>query len=282
MAGRGSVIKTIMAAAVFIAMEIAALSMLSRDGVSQHFFLSKEKHAVAGGLWRIGTSAKEYFSLKKTNGELSRENARLFEELNRYKSAERMAGLDSLIAFGERSDGFRYTPATIVKISWGKQHNYLILGQGTDEGVSARSGIITPKGVVGIVDTVSRHYAYAVSLMNADLNISARLGRNGAVGPLAWDGNTSTGAVLKEIPLQSRFEEGDTVYTSGFSSIFPPDIPLGRVKEAKVVNGATYDIKVQLFQGFNDLRYVIVATNTEREEIEELERMKSEKGGKRQ
>lgn len=118
--------------------------------------------------------------------------------------------------------------------------------------------------------------------MNADLNISARLGRNGAVGPLAWDGKTSTGAVLKEIPLQSRFEEGDTVYTSGFSSIFPPDIPLGRVKEAKVVNGATYDIKVQLFQGFNDLRYVIVATNTEREEIEELERMKSEKGGKRQ
>lgn len=277
MAGKSNVMKTIAGVAIFVIMEIAALGMLEHNGISQHFFLSRQRHAIAGGLWRIGSSTKDYLSLRKQNDSLSVENARLFGKLSEYKSAVSMAGLDSLIdAVGSR-DGFVFTPATVVKTSRGRQHNYLILGQGYDDGVRARSGIITPKGVVGIVDTVSRHYAYAVSLMNAELNISARIGADGAVGPLAWDGISSAGAILREIPLQSKFEKGDTVFTSGFSSVFPADIPLGIIGEAKVVNGATYDIKVDLFQGFNDLRYVIVATNTGMEEIDELEEKKKEK-----
>lgn len=162
-------------------------------------------------------------------------------------------------------------PAEIVKISRNKQHNYIILGQGAEDGVCPQSAIITAKGVIGIVDTVSRHHAYAVSLMNKDLNISARMGREGSVGPLSWDGRSSNGAVLREIPLQCRFSPGDTVFTSGHSSIFPADIPLGIAGESKIINGATYEIDVTLFQGFNDVRHVMVATNTGRREIQELE-----------
>ena len=127
------------------------------------------------------------------------------------------------------------------------------------------------KRVVGIVDAVGKHYSYALSFMNTDFSLSARLGREGAVGPLVWDGKTSGGAILKEIPLQYKFAPGDTVYTSGFSSIFPADIPIGLTGESRIVNGATYDINVRLLQDVGAVRYVTLVNNVGRQEIETLE-----------
>ena len=121
------------------------------------------------------------------------------------------------------------------------------------------------------MDAVSPHYSYAISFLNTELFISARLGESGAVGPLAWDGTSSDGAILKEIPLQFKFEPGDTVYTSGYSSIFPPDIPIGVAGESKIINGATNEIKVRLFQNHKALKYVTVVGNTRAEEIEAIE-----------
>ena len=68
-----------------------------------------------------------------------------------------------------------------------------------------------------------------------------------------------------------EFAPGDTVFTSGFSSIFPAGIPLGTIVDSKIVNGATYDIKVSLFEDFSSVRYITIVENTGREEIEELE-----------
>ena len=63
---------------------------------------------------------------------------------------------------------------------------------------------------------------------------------------------------------------GDTVFTSGFSSIFPADIPLGLTGESKLVNGATLVIKVRLFEDIRRLRYVTIVSNNDRAEIENL------------
>ena len=103
------------------------------------------------------------------------------------------------------------------------------------------------------------------------MSISARLGREGSVGPLTWDGRSSSGAILSEIPHRMEFEVGDTVYTSGYSSIFPPDIPLGTIGKSKIVNGATYEIDVKLFEDYGALRYVIIVDNLGKEEMKQME-----------
>lgn len=119
---------------------------------------------------------------------------------------------------------------------------------------------------------MSKHYSYAISFLNSDSSISARIGKDGAAGPMAWNGKGTGTALLREIPLQMRFEEGDTVYTSGFSSIFPPDIPLGRIAGSKIVNGATFEIEVKLFQDFSAVRHVCLVRNLELDEILSLEK----------
>ena len=106
------------------------------------------------------------------------------------------------------------------------------------------------------------------------MSISARIGKTGISGPMVWDGIHSNGALLKEIPLHFEIAAGDTVYTSGFSSIFPPDIPLGVAGESRIVNGATSEIKIRLFEDFSALRYVTIVENLGRNEMKTLEDMR--------
>ena len=122
-----------------------------------------------------------------------------------------------------------------------------------------------------MIDAVSENYSYARSFRNFGMSISSRIGRMGSVGPMEWDGRSRNKAILKEIPHHMEFHEGDTVYTSGYSSIFPPDIPLGVVGKSKIVNGATYEIEVELFEDFGAIRYVTIVDNAAYEEMKRLE-----------
>ena len=255
--------------AVFIVLEIAALQMVTHNAVLQRVWVARGAHVFMGKVWGASQNIRSYFSLSATNQELSEENFRLMQELEKTRERLREArveGLDTL-----RRPGFSMVAAEVVKVSRNKQHNYLILNRGFEDGIQEKSGIITPNGVVGIIDAVSAHHAFAFSFQNSDISISARLGDEGGSGLLVWDGIRSNGAVLKEIPLQYRFQKGDTVYTSGHSLLFPPDIPLGIAGEAKVVNGATNEIAVRLFQDFSAIRYVSVVHNDAFDEIEQFE-----------
>lgn len=243
--------------------------MLSHSGPVQNLWISKGIHSVQAFLWGGAENIRNYFSLKKQNDMLAEENFRLNRLLLEYRQA---AGKDILAdSLSEVSGGFRYIHASAVKVSNNKQHNYLILDKGSEDGIEVLSGVITSRGVVGIVDAVGRHYSYARSFKNSGMVVSARIGTEGPAGEMMWDGVSSDGAVLCEIPQHIPIHPGDTVYTSGFSSVFPPDIPLGVTGEATVVNGSTYNIRVRLFTDFSAIRYVTIVDNMEDSEIKELE-----------
>ena len=245
MAGNRNIFQKVLNAAIFILMEVAALNMIDHNAALQNIWLTRGAHRVMGALWGTSESIRYYFSLKKQNEALAQENFDLRQALLR-------SGKDPLAAPRDSSAGsFSYIP-------------------GYEDGVRPNSGIITGKGVVGIIDAVEKHHSYALTFMNTDVSISARLGTEGAVGPLVWDGVSSSGAILKEIPLQFKYEPGDTVYTSGYSSIFPSDIPLGVAGESRIINGATNEIKVRLLQDFSALRFVTVVHNNDLEEMEAL------------
>ncbi len=269
-----SVVRNILTVAVFIILEIASVLMLSRNNQIQRLWIARISHGFMARTWGASQSVSNYFSLKRQNDELALENDRLQKLVRGYELAAREADPASKPVLAD--NGFNYIPATIIKSSTNTQHNYLIIDKGSEDGVTRNSGIITDKGVIGIVDAVSSHYSYAISFLNTELFISARLGNSGAVGPLAWDGTGSDRAILKEIPLQFKFAPGDTIYTSGYSTIFPPDIPIGVAEESKIINGATNEIKVDLFQNHKALKYVTIVSNTRAAEIEAIEKQEEQ------
>lgn len=255
--------------AVFLALEAASLWMLSRNAPLQQAWMARNTHAFMGSVWGGTERVKQYFSLSKANADLAEENFELRKQLDSALAQLRRLKADGTVLHPAPA-GYTLTSAEVVKISRNKQHNYLILNRGYEDGIQEKSGIVSRHGVVGIIDAVSAHHSFAFSFQNSDISISARLGTEGGSGLLVWDGIHSDGAILKEIPLQYKYRQGDTVYTSGHSLLFPPDIPLGVAGESRVVNGATNEISVRLFQDFSAIRYVTVVHNNSFDEIEEF------------
>ena len=269
MARKRNIYRSGLNVAIFIVLEIAALGLLRRSSTGQEFFISRMSHSFIGSVWGWSQGIGDYFALKEINRGLSQENFALQEALGKYEAAA-----DSVKSEGKgvyTAGRYRFRYASVIKNSRNKHHNFLIIDKGTADGVNSHTGIITSNGIIGIIDSASTNYSYAISFLNSNFNLSARIGREGAVGPMAWDGKDLSKAVRREISLQHKFQKGDTVYTSGHSSIFPPDIPLGIIEGSKIINGSTYDIDVTLFQDYSAIRYVTLVENLDRTEILSLE-----------
>ncbi|MCM1176606.1 MAG: rod shape-determining protein MreC [Bacteroidales bacterium] len=257
-------------AAIFIIMEVAALGMLKYNGILQDTWISRGVHGFMSTVWGGTESISRYFRLNRINEELAEENALLLRKLREYghiSMADKLEDGTSAYCIGN----YMYIPAAITKAGNSRQHSYLIINKGSMDGIKAHSGIVTRNGVIGIVDAVSQHYSYARAFTNADMAVSARIGKDGAVGALRWNGRDTRSAILGEIPQHIEVVRGDTVYTSGYSAIFPPDIPIGTIETWKTINGATYEIDILMFTDFSKVRYVTVTANLDKEELKELE-----------
>lgn len=268
---RRNVIFRILSVAAFILLEIAAISLVRHSSSLQDEWFAKGGQAVRGFIWGTTEKWADYFSLTRSNDSLAQRNVELTEQLYNCMTAMGNGKMQENLAEDTRGGRYSFIAAGIVKISDNTQHNYLILDKGSEDGVSVGDGVITTKGAVGIIESASAHYSYAISLKNHKMSVSARLGFDGPVGSLQWDGKSGDGAVLSEIPRHIELHPGDTVFTSGFSYIFPADIPLGTTSEAKLKDGATYDINVRLFEDFSKLRYVAIVKDSDKKEISGLE-----------
>lgn len=267
---RGSVISKVISAAIFIFLEVAAIGLISRTSTLQNIWLNRLSHRIMVSTWGVGENIRYYFRLAGQNEDLARENFELSRQLDYYRNLYPEENAKAVR--GREDDIFTYIPAKIIKISRNSQHNYIILNKGYEDGVLPNSGIITNDGVVGIVDAVDKHYSYGLSLMNSKVSVSARIGKEGVVAPLVWNGITADGGLLKNIPMQFEIMPGDTVRTSGISEIFPGDIPLGVTIGSESVDGVVKDASVRLFQDFSSVRFVTISCNPKREEIGQLEK----------
>ena len=251
----------LVSAVVFILLELAALVLLYRASTLQNIWINRASHRTMALLWGSGETLRSRFQLEALNRELQAENARLQERL-------RVSGP----ADGPREEGiYRYTPATVVKMSRNRTHNYIILDKGSEDGIRPQSGIISDRGVVGVIQAVDKHFSYGLTLMNPDISIGARLDRSELVATIAWDGRRTDRAILRNLPPHQVVEPGDTVRTSGFSILFPPDVPIGVTGDSRILDGSTRQVEVTLFQDFARLRYVTVVENLKRSEIMALE-----------
>ena len=260
----------LVSAATFILLELAALLLLRSSSTLQNIWMNRASHRTMAFLWGSGETVRSQFQMDEFNRTLQAENARLQERLRAYEAmdAEREE-LDRMAV--RNAANYCYMPATVVKMSRNRSHNYIILNKGSEDGIHPQSGIMSDLGVVGIVQAVDKHYSYGLTLMNPQMSIGARIGSSELVAPLTWDGRHSGRAILSNLPPHFSVAPGDTVRTSGFSSIFPPDIPIGITGESRLVDGSTRQVDVELFQDFSRLRYVTVVENLDRAAIMALE-----------
>ena len=123
-----------------------------------------------------------------------------------------------------------------------------------------------------IVKDVSDNYASVISILNQNLKVSARLKRTGYFGSLNWDGLDYRYVNLFDLPNHISVNSGDTVITSGFSSMFPKGEVIGIVDDIDDSEGSEFiKVRVKLSVNFKNLSNVMVVKNLFRSEQIELE-----------
>ncbi len=171
--------------------------------------------------------------------------------------------------------GFHFIPAVAVNNSVDLNYNYITLNKGRNHGVTLDMGIISPNGIAGQVVEVSAHYSLALSVLNKKFRTGAKLYRNSNVGTLRWEGEDANFAWLDYIPQTSRIQQGDTVMTSGYSTVFPGNYMIGTVSEYNTDSqDGFFQIKVKLATNFRGLNNVYLVQHSNLAEIDSLEQNK--------
>ncbi len=220
------------------------------------------------------SSVLQYFELARVNQQLAEENARLRTRLQSTISDTTNFAQSLSYQILKEDSIFKFTPAKIINNSVNKQQNYLTLNRGRKHGIKPDQGIISSDGIVGVVTSVSESFSTGLSLLNPRWNVSAKLKESGFYGSLAWNGEDYQIADLLEIPFHVKIATGDTVVTSGYSSIFPEGLMIGVIESFKQPQGENYyDIKVRLSTNFKAVRHVEIIENKKKEEIEKLENL---------
>lgn len=257
-------------AAVFILLEAAAFAMLRSSSAIQDIWINRASHRTMALLWGGTEKLRDFFSLRSINEELATQNAILRNQLEYFRLAEQN-DIEDLSAV-KNTLGFNYLPATVVKMSRSSAHNYIILNKGYEDGVKPQSGIISDKGVIGIINSVGKSYSYGMTLINTEFRLGVKIGNENVNAILIWDGRRSNGARAINIPTHKEIAVGDTLWTSGYSSIFPPDIPVGIAGVSRLEDGSSLSVEVDLLQDMSSVRYVTITENINRSQIEALEK----------
>lgn len=226
-----------------------------------------------GYLYSLQESITGYFYLKSNNESLLKENNRLQVELVSLETALRNYTDSTKIPLlrMKEADEFTLIPARVIQNSVTHLKNYITLNVGEMEGIKPEMGIANSDGIVGVVSMVSKHYSVVISVLHKDQKFSSKLKNSNAMGSLTWDGVDRRFAYLEEIPPYVSVSKGDTVVTSGSSTIFPEGIMVGTVEDYNTSDDANYlKLKVRLSTRFDALSNVRVIRYKHKAELNSL------------
>ncbi|HOO69184.1 MAG TPA: rod shape-determining protein MreC [Bacteroidales bacterium] len=254
---------------LFLVLQAGAIVMIVNNSYFQQNAILNFIRARQIRWWEKQSSWVAFTNLKETNRQLALENNRLLNEVARLTdplTGKSLQIKDSVAL----KDSFSYLPARVIKNSVNRQHNFLVIDKGSQDGLEQDMGVISSRGIIGVVSHVSERYAMIISLLNTQQRFTAELKKSGTFGTLRWDGVDYRRVFLSEIPQHIEISAGDTVVSSVFSLVFPPGIPIGFVKSGSLKRGTFLELEVELFEDFKSLHYVNVVSHDGAGEIRQL------------
>lgn len=252
---------------VFVLLEVISAVLLFRYNSYQGSVWFSSANAVSGKLFEWNSAVGQYFSLIDVNEQLTQRNIYLEREVEQLSEKLRTATRDSSLVEKMQKNviaGLQTIPAKVVSSSLDKANNFITIDKGSLDGVKKDMGVICGTGVVGIVYLTSDHYSVIIPVLSQQSSISCAIKGRGYFGYFKWTGGSPASAYVDDIPRHAHFKLGEYVVTSGYSSVFPPGIFVGRIKHVyNSENGMSYRLKVDLSTDFTRLRDVCVINDPE-------------------
>ena len=262
---------------LFILLEVICFVLLFRFNNYQQSVYFTSANVVTGKVYEVSGSVSSYFHLKSVNEDLLDRNMLLEQQIANLENALRERQVDSVIVNSIRNldnKDYQIFKAHVIRNSLNQADNYITLDKGSSSGIRPEMGVVDGNGVVGIVYKTSPNYSLVISVLNSKSSISCKIVGSEYFGYLKWEHGDSRYAYLKDLPRHAEFNLGDTVVTSGYSTVFPAGVMVGTVDDMSDSNdGLSYLLKIKLATDFGKLGYVRVIARTGQMEQQELENM---------
>ncbi|MBN2669939.1 MAG: rod shape-determining protein MreC [Bacteroidales bacterium] len=254
---------------LFLILQIFSFILIVSFNHSQKTWFLNSSGQVTASIESEVSDIFKYFDLNTQNEILKQENTLLRNHLlESYKQIKRPLIRKNDTIYHQ---AYRYIPCNIVQASTFKTRNYLTVDVGENQGIKKGNGVISAEGVVGIVKDVSDNFAVVLPIINTDFRLSCRIASNNYYGALVWDAVNYNRALLNDIPLHVTLHKGDTLYTTGFSNIFPTGIPVGTILHSDPSNGENfYKIEVELLVDYRKLQSAYVIDQLYKDELDSL------------
>lgn len=201
--------------------------------------------------------------MKQENENLKKENIKLEQSLRELEilKAEN-ATLREYVNLTDKYTEYNTYPAYVIQTDISNYSKTIIINAGKKDGIDVNMTVISDKGLVGHVISVTDNTAKVQTIIDTSSTVTGTISttRDSIVARGVIDSNKELKASF--IPTEASVLEGDNLETSGIGGIYPKGIHIGTIK--KVVNTKNITNRYAIIEtavDFGKLETVLVITN---------------------
>ena len=261
----------------FLLMEMLCMFLVVNNNNEQNAIFNSSLSVASNVITDKFDGVRQFIKLSSLADSLTRENALLLQERDNAIFLHKIK-MDTFPEI-DKEQQFTFTEAKVISNSTTRNNNSLTINRGSFHDIKPSMGVmgVGANGVVGVVKSTSTNYSRILPILHSQSKISASVRRNGYFGSLIWRGGDSAKANLVDVPKHANLVKGDTIQTSGYSSIFPEGIMIGTIDTFWLQKGTNfYEISVDLSTDMNNVKYVYVIENKMKPELETLQKQESD------
>lgn len=203
-----------------------------------------------------------FYELRAENERLLNENDFLEKQLLYLQELQKENyHYRSLLDFMEGSE-LELLPARVVARDPSQWFGTITVNRGYLDQVEREMAVITARGLVGMVSTVSSNSCQVILLTDPRLAVSALVQRSretGVVGIVESFPDAPAYLHMTNLPPETNIQPGDEIISSGLGGIFPRGLYIGTVKEVEEDQfGLVLTAVIQPKVNFNRLEEVLI------------------------
>jgi len=148
-------------------------------------------------------------------------------------------------------------PARVISQGISPLMSSIMVDVGQNQGIRENQAVLSINGIVGKTISVGKKASVVQIMTDYNFRISVKLEESENTGILRWkQGNTFE---VWEIPKTENIRIGERIITSGFSNIFPTNLPVGEVMDIVDLEEMLQTVVIaRAFTNFRVLEHVFI------------------------
>lgn len=172
---------------------------------------------------------------KKENDELNAKLSEMYKQTMDYESLQNEnERLREMLELKRKNEDYRFSePCDVIARNANDVYCGFTLNGGKLGGLSVNDPVITEIGLVGRVTSIANNYALVTTIISPEVNVGVYTTRAKTTGVIENDLTSAAQGLclMSDILKDADIKEGDVIFTSGKSGLFPADIMVGTVTE---------------------------------------------------